>query len=364
MRTDFSRVRHRRLWPRVVGFAVMLSWALTLDWAASGMAADVVRTIDGDRLSVTVTGSSREGLTIEDREGERQVPVAELVDVQYEGEPQELRTARNLLARGRSADALAELDKIDQDSLANLTDLMAAEQAYIKAAAKAESALLDSGNLAQLRDAGREVLAFATAHPDSFRYYRSRELVGDLLAASGDTAKAMDYYKELAAGPPSMKIRAATARGRMLLTTGDHAGAVTAFEQAEAVGATDPASVEQKRLASLGKARALGLLGKGSEAIAVVNTLLNGADPEDVELLGPAYNAMGDAHRAAGRLQDAVLAYLTVDLVYNANPAAHAEALAKLAEVWDEIGQPERSREARDSLQASYPETSWAKAGS
>lgn len=331
---------------------------------AMSWAADVVRTIDGDRLTVSVKSSDRDGLTIEDREGERQVSVAEIVDVQFEGEPQELRTARNLLARGRSSDALEELAKIDADSVRGLSELMKADRDFIAAAAAAEAALLDSGNRDRLRDAGREVLAFATAHPQSFRYYRTRELVGDLLAASGDTAKAGEYYQQLAEGPPAMKIRAATARGRMLLAAGDHAGAVAAFEQAEAIDATDPASLEQKRLASLGKARGLGAEGKGAEAIAVVNRLLEGANPEDAELLGPAYNALGDAHRAAGRLQDAALAYLTVDLVYNTNPAAHAEALAKLADVWDEIGQPERSREARSMLQSSYPETSWARAGS
>ena len=338
---------------------------LLLGSAAVVNGADVIRTIDGDRLAVTVTGSSRDGLTIEDREGtQRLVSVAEIIDVQFEGEPQELRTARNLLARGRGGDALAELAKIDADTVGQLTDLMKADQAFLAAASTAETALLDSGNGPRLREAGREVLAFATAHPQSFRYYRTRELIGDLLAASGDTAKASEYYDQLAAGPAAMKIRAATARGRMLLAAGDHAGAVAAFEQATAIDATDPASLEQKRLASLGKARGLGARGKGAEAIAVVNQLLDGANPEDAELLGPAYNALGDAHRAAGRLQDAALAYLTVDLVYNTNPAAHAEALAKLAAVWDEIGQPERGREARTALQATYPETSWARAGS
>jgi tetratricopeptide (TPR) repeat protein len=343
----------------LAGAAVLVCGSLT------AMGADVLRTIDGDRLTVTVTGSSRDGLTIEEREGgERLVSTAEIVDVQFEGEPQELRTARNLLARGRAADALTELEAIDTDSANNLTDLMKAEQAYIKAAANAEAALLDPGNTDRLREAGREVLAFATAFPQSFRYFRTRELVGDLLAASGDTAKASEFYEQLAAGPPAMKIRAATARGRMLLGAGDHAGAVAAFEQAEATEATDAASLEQKRLASLGKARGLGLQGKGAEAIDVVNKLLNGANPEDAELLGPAYLALGDAHQAAGRLQDAAISYLTVDLVYNTNPAAHAEALAKLADVWEAMGQPERSREARGTLKATYPDTSWARSGS
>jgi tetratricopeptide (TPR) repeat protein len=350
--------------------ARQLQWMLgcctmLLCCAAPAAGADVVRTIDGDRLTVTVTGSSRDGLTIEEREGgQRLVGSVEVVDVQFEGEPQELRTARNLLARGRAADALAELGAIDEDSVKNLTDLMKAEYDYIKAAANAEAALLDAGNADRLREAGRELLAFATAHPQSFRYFRSRELVGDLLAASGDTAKAKEFYEQLAAGPPALKIRAATAQGRMLLGAGDNAGAVAAFEQAEAIDAADPASLEQKRLASLGKARGLGRQGKGAEAIAVVDKLLNGANPEDAELLGPAYVALGDAHQTAGRLQDAAISYLTVDLVYNTNPAAHAEALAKLADVWEALGQPERSREAKSALQATYPDTSWARSGS
>jgi len=342
---------------------VVITVAAVLSGGGKTQAADIVRTIDGDRLTVTVTASSRDGLTVEDRDGaQRSLSVAEIIDVQFDGEPQELRTARNLLTRGRSGDALEELSKID--AAAGLTDLMKADRDFLAAASQAKTALLDASNQEQLRNAGRELLAFATTHPQSFHYYATRELVGDLLAASGDTEKAGEFYEQLAAGPPAMKIRAATGRGRMLLAVGDFAGAVAAFEQAEAIDATDAASLEQKRLAGLGKARGLGGLGKGDEAIAAVNLLLDGADPEDAELLGPAYNTLGDAHRAAGRLQDAVLSYLTVDLVYNTNPSAHAEALAKLAEVWDEIGQPERSREARNTLQSTYPETSWAGAGS
>lgn len=341
--------------------SVVMTVAMILGGGRSTQAADIVRTIEGDRLAVTVTASSRDGLTVEDRDGaQRSLSVAEIVDVQFDGEPQELRTARNLFARGRSGDALDELSKVDA---AGLTDLMKADRDYLSAASQATAALLDASNQDQLRNAGRELLAFATTHPQSFHYYATRELVGDLLAASGDTGKAGEFYEQLAAGPPAMKIRAATGRGRMLLANGDFAAAVAAFEQAEAIDAADAASIEQKRLAGLGKARGLGRLGKGDEAIAAVNLLLDGADPEDAELLGPAYNTLGDVHRAAGRLQDAVLSYLTVDLVYNTNPSAHAEALAKLAEVWDEIGQPERSREARNTLQSTYPKTSWAEAG-
>jgi tetratricopeptide (TPR) repeat protein len=345
--------------------SLILSVLLVLCGVASARSADVIRMIDGDRLSVTVTGSTRDGLSVQERGGaERQVSVSEVVDVQFDGEPQELRTARNLMARGRFSDALEELAKIDEKTAGGLTELMKTDLDYVSAASAARTALLDASNSDRLREAGRQALAFVTAHPQSFRYYNTCELVGDLLAASGDTAKASQFYDRLEAGPAAIQIRAATARGRMLLAADDHAGAVAAFEQAEAIAADDAASLEQKRLAGLGRAQALSALGRGAEAIAVVNQLLDGANPEDAELLGPAYNALGDAHRAAGRLQDAAIAYLTVDLVYNGSPAAHAEALAKLAEVWDEIGQPERGREARSTLQTTYPETSWARSGS
>ena len=63
-----------------------------------------------------------------------------------------------------------------------------------------------------------------------------------------------------------------------------------------------------------------------------------------------------------GREQDALISFLTVDLVYNATPESHAEALANLVELWEAAQHPERAREARQLLESSYPATRWAKA--
>ena len=117
-----------------------------------------------------------------------------------------------------------------------------------------------------------------------------------------------------------------------------------------------------KKLAKLGMARCLKQTGKHDEAVKLVKGVEKQADPEDKEVLARAYNALGDAYRAAGdKDQDALIAYLTVDLVYNTAAASHAEALYNLAGLWEKVKNPERAREARKMLEDTYPTTPWAK---
>lgn len=356
----FSHVNRERGLP-VVRTAVA-SFFVALFCLPGHVRADTIRTIDGERITASVVSSTPRALTVEERGGTRQeIPVETILDVQFDGEPQELKTARNLLARGRPADAIAEIEKLVADTSLELPPLVQEDLEFVRASARSELALLGSGSIPE---AGKEANDFLRNHPQSMHAYRMIESVGDLLAAAGDQAKAESYYARLADGPPAVRIRAAAARGRMRAASGDHAGAVTAFEAAEAIEAADSASLEQKREASLGRARSLGHLGRGDEAIELVNRIFDGADPTDATLLAAAYNALGDAQRGAGRLQDAIIAYLTVDLVYNASPEAHAEALSKLAVAWDQVGQPERAREARGVLQQQYPQSRWARSGS
>ena len=89
--------------------------------------------------------------------------------------------------------------------------------------------------------------------------------------------------------------------------------------------------------------------------------IIKDSEPEDKELLGRAYNILGVAYRAmGGKEQDALIQFLTVDLVYNTGPDSHAEALFNLGELWDKGSNPERAREARQNLKAAYPTSPWA----
>ena len=61
-----------------------------------------------------------------------------------------------------------------------------------------------------------------------------------------------------------------------------------------------------------------------------------------------------------GKNQEALIAYLTVDLVYNTNPDIHAESLLQLIELWTQGGYPRRAAEAREKLVNRYPESAAA----
>jgi tetratricopeptide (TPR) repeat protein len=121
------------------------------------------------------------------------------------------------------------------------------------------------------------------------------------------------------------------------------------------------ASVAQKRTAELGAARCLARQGKGGDAVAAVERIVGESDSDDVDILGQAYNALGDAHRAAGKNQDAIIAFLTVSLVYNSVAENRAEALYNLALLWDQAKYPQRAEEARQELSSAYPDSVWAR---
>ena len=115
--------------------------------------------------------------------------------------------------------------------------------------------------------------------------------------------------------------------------------------------------------ATLGKAGALVALKKLDEAIKTVDGFLEKADPEDASLMARAYNILGTAQRRAGRTKEALLAFLHVDVLYAAVHDAHAEALANLADLWDQVHKTERANRARKTLIEQYPESPWAKKG-
>ena len=206
------------------------------------------------------------------------------------------------------------------------------------------------------------VADFLAKHPQSHHTYDMQELLGDLLARAGLPDKALAEYAKLAKGPPAFKVRAASARAAMLLEQQKFAEALAEFEAALRVDAADEAGAAQKRSAELGRARCLARLGKGDDAVGVVRALIQQADPEDATVLAGAYNTLGAAYRALpGREQDALIAFLTVDLVYNASPEEHAEALFNLVDLWDKASNPERAREARAMLESTYPRSQWTK---
>lgn len=291
----------------------------------------------------------------------RKLPIDRIREVILGGEPESLRNARNLLARQDAAGAVEEVAKITQVELDGASDNILAEYAFVKAAAAARQATVTGADLAGGEKALRE---FLQKNPRSHHVFQGSELLGDLLVRAGKFDEAAAAYAALEKGPPAFRVRAATAKATSFYEQKKYAEAEKEYEAAGKIQ-TDPkdeASARQKREAQAGQARCLARQGKPADAIKSVQDVIRAADPEDRELLGRAYATLGDAYRAANKEQDALIAFLTVDLVYNTLPESHAEALYNLVQLWQKAQNPERSREARQSLETSYPDSRWTKA--
>ena len=161
----------------------------------------------------TVTGKvvavSTEGVEVEERGGEtRKIPIDQIRDVQFGGEPQSLRAARSMLSRGRAADAVEEVAKVEAADLDGAEPLVLEELEFVKAAATGRAALAAG---ADPKDAGRMVGEFLAKHPQSHHFYDVQQLLGDLLVRAGKPDLAIAAYATLAKGPPALKVRSAAA---------------------------------------------------------------------------------------------------------------------------------------------------------
>ncbi len=82
---------------------------------------------------------------------------------------------------------------------------------------------------------------------------------------------------------------------------------------------------------------------------------------DDSRLQAEAYLRQGDCYRAQNKEQDAVLAYLHVDVLFSAEKSQHAEALFQLTKLFTKLAQPARASEHREKLEGEYPTSDWAK---
>ena len=340
----------------VIGAVVL---AIVSPGAAWGQAADRVNLFGGTSVTGKVVSVSPAGVDVENSDGDAQKVAIETVrEVQFGAEPQSLKNARAMLLRGRGADARDEVGKIEADELDGAEPLVLAEVDFVRAAAAAQAVLEAGGDPVV---AAKTVVDYLAKHPKSHHFFQMQELLGDLHARAGKPAEALAAYQQLDSGPPGMKVRAASAKAAMMLAQGKPDEAMAEYDAAIKLAGSDKASQPQKRSAELGKAKCLSLQGKQDAAIEMVLQIIKDSSPEEKELLSRAYNVLGGAYRSvAGREQDALIQFLTVDLVYNTLPESHAEALFNLGELWDKGSNPERAREARQNLKAAYPASPWA----
>lgn len=349
--TALTRIR------RLGGVAALVSLLAT----APARGVDTVSTLSGTEHRGAIVAMSPTDVEIEARGGVIKVSVTEIEEVAFDGEPEGLGGARRLIQRGDGAGAIDELAKVDPADLENAEPRIKEEMDYLRAAAAAAAAI-ETGKDGEA--AATALADFLKKFPRSHHFFFGQELLGDLLARLGKFDDAAAAYSALDRGPPALRIRAASMKAGLLLQQGKPDKALAEFEAVAKIQSDpgDASSTRQKLEADLGRSRCLAGLGKPADAIAVGRGVIKGANPADARLLAAAYTALGGAQRAAGSNdEDALISFLTVHLVYNADPESHAEALYNLAQLWEKANKPERARDAVQMLMTTYPESSWAR---
>jgi len=334
------------------------AWLLAFALCGAAAAFDTIQTGKG-KISGRIVEMDAAKIDVEQGAGGamlQHVPVNEIQAVFYDAEPADLKTAKKRVLERRYPEAQAALERIKQEP--NRPEIRQDIEFY-KSLCDAKLALAGIRNVA---DAGRRMKAFADANPKNYHYFQAIETVGDLLLAVRQYAQAAEFYARLDGAPwPDYKMRAGVAAGRVLLEQGKARDALAAFDNVLANDAEGNLAEEQRIAARLGKAAALTALKRSDEALKIVDAILLKADPDDAPLMARAYDIQGTALRQAGRTKEAIVAFLHVDLLYASEPQAHAEALANLAELWEQEHKVERANRARQALEEKYKDSPWAK---
>jgi tetratricopeptide (TPR) repeat protein len=296
---------------------------------------------------------------VETNQGKKLFPVNEVQKVTFKDEPRELRNARDGILRGQLENSRSDLEKISLDGIARKEILQDIE--FYKAYCDGRLALVGGGDKAAAVKALRAFVENG-ANSESFHYFQAVELLGDLAIALASFDNGIKYYSMLAEAPwPDAKMKGAILEGNAMVANAQYAEALAKFDSVLAAGLDDTRAREQKLLATLGRAVCLAGTGKPEEGIALATRIIEENNSQEKPVLfARAYNALGTCFLKADKRQDALLAFLHVDLLFNQDPDAHAEALYRLSSLWKEENKSERALKARSLLESRYSGSPWA----
>jgi tetratricopeptide (TPR) repeat protein len=342
---------------RSIRVAFLLLAAGWISSAGTALAqADQVFLSKGAPNRGEITQMTKDEVTIEVSGVARQLPVNEILRVTFEGEPSELGNARNAVTQRNYSLALQELKKLDaqpQDS-----KFVAADVAFYKALCTARLAMTEGGDKPA---ASKALHDWARANPNNYHFYQAAEVLGDLAAASGEYDAAARFYGGLAGAPwGDYQMRGNNAAGRALVAEKKFPEAQAKFDAVLASELSTPESLEQKQLATVGKAVCLAETGQAEQGLAMLSDVIAKNDPKEVALFARSYNALGNVYLKMNRPKDALRAFLFTDILFYADAESHAEALYRLSKLWNDVNKSERAVQARNTLRERYPGTVWA----
>ncbi len=285
-----------------------------------------------------------------------EIPVSDVFNVRFDMEPPILAQGQSN-ERSGSLDAALEKYRQVQTEYTGDDRRLTTDLKFLIARTVVKSALADPS---KLEEAKKAIQTFRTENKTNFRYLEATLLEAQLLSA--DATAAQELLKEVQAAPvKGFQLQAGVQLGRVLLAGNDAAGALAAFDQVIQQSAGDAGSTSAQFDGLLGKALCQQKQGQTDEAIATLDDVISKASESESQTLAEAWLLKGDCFRSRNLAKDALYAYLHVDVLYASEPAAHSEALFRLAALWAPAGHQDRADEALVRLTEKYPNSSWAK---
>jgi tetratricopeptide (TPR) repeat protein len=339
---------------------IVVSAVVALACTVSASAVEVIQRKRDKNVTGDVTGVSAIEVTVKvktQREETIKVPANDISTIIWSGEPPELNVARNDENGGRLQKALDGYVK--SQSTKSTNQFLKNDIEYFIVRTTAKMAL---GDAEKTEDSIRKLEGMKSKLSDHYRYYESMALLGQLYASKKDYVKAQVVYGTVGKAPwKDYQMLSKNSIARILLAEGKGDEAAAAFDSVIAMTAENPSEETQRLAAMLGKVRIVMDQKNHDEALKLLDEIIAKAPPEDARVQAEAYVRQGDCFRSQGKDKDALLAYLHVEVLFSSERDAHAEALFHLSRLWEKIGQKGRAIEARDRLEADFPNSEWTR---
>jgi tetratricopeptide (TPR) repeat protein len=319
----------------------------------------IVRKSDGKSVTGTITDMNRNEINVKKSVGEPEVIQAnDVASISWGDGGADLRLGYTDENAGKPETALTRYAKAKADAK-NPSEHLKAEFDYVIARANAMVAMNDP---AKQDAAVKQLQAIQKSRPEHFRYYESINVLGQLQLAMKDYAGARVTFEQLAKAPwGDYKLLARIASGRVYVAEDKLDEAAKEFEAAAAAATNSPADQARKYEAMLGQAQALIAQSKFEDALKILELVTDKGPADESALQAEAYVLQGNALQALGRMKEAALAYLHVDILFPKETSLHAEALFNLGKTWRQVQLPDRAADAEAKLIQLYPNSAWRK---
>lgn len=334
--------------------------SLLLAWTVSAAADDVVlvpnatvKNAAGGRVRGTVDSESATEVVVKLGATTTKVPTAEIVTINYTGQPPSMVQAESR----ETAGALAEAADLYKKAVAEADGKPFIQRAaqFQQANALAELALADASHAPE---AINLLNAFVKAHPNARQVVPALDSLARLQLQKEDYAAVEKLVADMAKQPQSAD-RASLLRAKVYAKKGDFDKALKEYD---ALVKNAPEGSVRRRDAQLARAETLAGQKKFEAAETEVRAVIAATSPEDFATQSAAYNTLGDCLSAAGKPKEALDAYLHTDILFSKDKEQHPRALAHISRLWRVLKRDDRAEEVWQQLKKDYPKSRWLSA--